>query len=397
MPKLTEKLTDAVMKRLPVPPKGNVLYYDPELKGFAGRVTAAAARSFVLVYTFQGAERRDTIGEFPAWTTKAARTVAEDWRRDARRGIDPRGEPETEAATFKARAEAFLEHGRRKRGLPLRPSTVREYRRALRVYAKSLHDRQLSDIKRGEIAAVIQRVAKEHGEVSAMRCRAALGRLWTWSIAAGFVESNSVVGTEGYATGKRSRVLTDAELTAIWQATAEPGDFSMIIKMCMWTGCRRSEAGGMRWSELDGGVWTVPGGRTKNGRELALPLPRQTMAALAAWPRTQGRDHLFGRGPNGFQAWSQSKARLDAKLDFDRSWTPHDLRRTVETRMAGLGIPKEHVNKVLNHADGPVTAAYDHWSYLPEKAAALQAWADTLERIVGEGTPNVLPIRRSAS
>ena len=56
---------------------------------------------------------------------------------------------------------------------------------------------------------------------------------------------------------------------------------------------------------------------------------------------------MFGRGPTGFQAWSQSKRRLDIRLGFNQSWDLHDLRRTVETRMAELGIPKEHVNKVL--------------------------------------------------
>ena len=63
-------------------------------------------------------------------------------------------------------------------------------------------------------------------------------------------------------------------------------------------------------------------------------------------------------------------------------WTLHDLRRTVETRMAGLGVPKEIVNRVLNHAAGPITESYDLHSYLPEKAAVLQRWADELERIV---------------
>ena len=58
--------------------------------------------------------------------------------------------------------------------------------------------------------------------------------------------------------------------------------------------------------------------------------------------------------------------------------------------MAGLGIPKDHVNKVLNHADGPVTAAYDRWSYMPEKRAALQKWADELDRITGETAAEVV-------
>jgi hypothetical protein len=76
----------------------------------------------------------------------------------------------------------------------------------------------------------------------------------------------------------------------------------------------------------------------------------------------------------GFQGWSPAKARLDAQIaranaerrlgrslvkgesplneDALASWDLHDIRRSVETRMAGLGIPKDHVNKVLNHQRG---------------------------------------------
>jgi integrase len=140
----------------------------------------------------------------------------------------------------------------------------------------------------------------------------------------------------------------------------------------------------MAWSELEDGRWTVSGARTKNHRPLVLPLPRQALGALERWPRVVGRKLLFGRAVQklgkmelrecGFQGWSKAKARLDARLDFRELFDLHDIRRTVETRMAGLGIPKDHVNKVLNHAAGPITETYDHWSYMPEKAAALQRW-----------------------
>jgi integrase len=435
MPKLSEKLTDTVMKRLPVPPKGNVLHYDPELPGFAARVTAAGARAFLLSYRFKGVERRDTIGDYPAWTTKAARAVAEGWRRDVRLGIDPRPEPEPEPAedaTFKARAEAFLEHGRRKRGLPLRPATKREYKRALLTYAKSLHDRSLAEIKRGEIATVIQKVAKERGEVSAMRCRAALSRLWTWAIAKGHAETNPVTGTEGYSAPKRSRVLSDEELRVIWRATAERIDFNLIVRLCLWAGTRRGEPGGMAKSELAGHLWTVPGERTKNHRALVLPLPRQAVAALDAWQEQQAKElealqakgrpvkkwtRLFGRSGNGFNGWSAAKRRLDDRIarlaaeqrlgrkladgerpaaddaiDFDL----HDLRRTVETRLARLRVPKEHVNRILNHAAGPITETYDMHDYVDEKAWALQVWADGLAQIVGEAPSNVRPMRSAS-
>ena len=151
----------------------------------------------------------------------------------------------------------------------------------------------------------------------------------------------------------------------------------------------------MRVARVRGRHLAIPGTRAKNGRALALPLARQTVAALEAWPRFVGRDHLFGRtSPNGFNGWAQAKTRLDQRLRLNRDWDLHDIRRTVETRMAGLAHSKDHVNRVLNHAIGPVTAAYDHHDYLPEKSAALQAWSDELSSITGQGAgKNIVAIR----
>jgi integrase len=396
--KLSQQLTDKVMRNLPVPEKGNDLSRCPVQRGLAGRVTAAGDRAFVLCYYFGGKERRDTIGGFPEWTTSAAWKVAKSWKRDADLGIDPRPErkPEPQPDTddlFESRAEEFLAHGRTKRGRLLRQATKKEYRRALLTYAIPLHGKPLAEIRRGQIASLIQDLASARGAVTAMRTRAALSRLYSWAIASGHVEANPVTGTEGYATEKRDRVLSDGELAAIWAATEERTDFNLIVRLCLWTGCRRSEAGGMADSELDGATWAIPGARTKNHRALVLPLPRQAVEALAAWPRAAGRDLLFGQGRTGFQGWSDAKERLDEQTRLDQPWKLHDARRTVETRMAGLGIPKEYVNKILNHAAAPVTQAYDHHDYLLEKANALQRWADALDVIVGSPqASNVVPL-----
>jgi len=270
---------------------------------------------------------------------------------------------------------------------------VKEYKRCLLGYGAALHQRPVADLRRADAASLIRTVAATNSSTMAMHCRAAGSRFFSWLVANGYTEVNIFAGTEGYSVPRRSRVLTDGELAAIWSATEERHDFNMIVRLCLWTGCRRSEAGGLRWSELENGIWSLPGSRVKNHRDLVLPLPAQAVAALDRWHRFVGRDLVFGRGPNGFQAWSQSKARLDAKLGFATSWSVHDCRRTVETRMAGLGIPKEHVNRVLNHAMNPVTEAYDRWLYLPEKAAALQAWADELQRIVEQGAAKVVALR----
>ena len=153
----------------------------------------------------------------------------------------------------------------------------------------------------------------------------------------GHAEANVASGTEGYDTPKRERVLFDAELAALWAVTAEPTDFNLIVRLMLWTGCRRSEIGSLRWSEIVDGELRIPGSRTEKHRPLMLPMPHQMRAALEALRRRLGREHLFGHGPHGFQAWSQSKRRLDARLGFDETFDLHDLRRSVETRMAEFG------------------------------------------------------------
>ena len=276
---------------------------------------------------------------------------------------------------------------------------MREYRRSLLGHAKRLHALPVTDIRRADVASLIRKVAIQHGEMSAMRTRAALSRFWSWLIANDKVEFNVVSGTEGFSTPKRSRVLDDDELRALWAATDVPDDFHLIVRLCLWTGCRRSEAGGMRWSELKHGVWTVPAERSKNHRSLVLPLPRQARAELDAWPRVVGRDPLFGRSATGFQGWSVRKQRLDVRLGFSASWGLHDLRRTTQTRMAALGIREEIVSRLLNHAQGPIAEAYNQHRYLSEKAHALQLWADTLERLTGPEHANVFSLdeRKQAS
>jgi integrase len=73
----------------------------------------------------------------------------------------------------------------------------------------------------------------------------------------------------------------------------------------------------------------------------------------------------------------------------ERTWkaappTPHDLRRTVGTRLAELRVPKEIRDRVLNHAVGDVgTKHYNVHDYADEKRDALTRWARELRAIIG--------------
>jgi integrase len=63
-------------------------------------------------------------------------------------------------------------------------------------------------------------------------------------------------------------------------------------------------------------------------------------------------------------------------------WTLHDLRRTVATHMARLGVDDIVVERVLGHRVGGVKAVYNRYRYTDEKRAALALWA---KELLGDG------------
>ena len=130
----------------------------------------------------------------------------------------------------------------------------------------------------------------------------------------GLCEANPVIATNDPAAGilPRERVLSDRELATIWKACADD-DFGRIVKLLMSTGCRREEIGALKWNEtdLDTGVMTIPGTRTKNGRTLELTLPPLALNILRSTPRRPERDYVFGSRGGAFSAWSYSTLLLE--------------------------------------------------------------------------------------
>jgi integrase len=77
-------------------------------------------------------------------------------------------------------------------------------------------------------------------------------------------------------------------------------------------------------------------------------------------------------------------------------FTPHDLRRTAASRMTALGVPRLHVEKILNHTIDDVAEIYDRHDYTVEKRAGLEKWGAALERLLKSGTSNVVTLHRPA-
>lgn len=145
----------------------------------------------------------------------------------------------------------------------------------------------------------------------------------------------------------------------------------------------------MRWQELDleGAVWCLPAERTKNGKAHDVPLTEATTEILRNRERRDDRDLVFGQGKGSFSGWSQAKARLDAHSGVS-GWRVHDLRRTVVTGMAELGIQPHVIEALVNHLSGHkagVAGIYNRAVYAAEKREAAAVWANHIDKIVNSG------------
>lgn len=234
---------------------------------------------------------------------------------------------------------------------------------------------------------------------------AAYGRAcFGWAMKRGTLSHNPFDDLPLPSITARERVLTDAELAAVWKAAAtEQSRFGTLAQMLILTGQRREEVGGMAWAEIsdDLATWTLPASRAKNGRAHIIPLSSPAQAILGAIPRASSL--VFGApgaDARPFNGWSKGKGRLDVTSGVN-GWRLHDLRRTLATGLQRLGVRLEVTEAILNHTGGSragIVGVYQRHEWAEEKRAALDAWGAHVMRVAtgAMGANNVLPLRDRA-
>lgn len=186
----------------------------------------------------------------------------------------------------------------------------------------------------------------------------------------------------------RERVLTSAEIRAMWKACDFIGyPMGWVIQFMLVTGQREGECAGIHAGELDGEVWKLPPERTKNGNEHWVPLPPMGREILARVPAGVSPSGLFftGTGTTPVSGWSKAKSRIDevmAKGGHTVHWVLHDLRRTVQTNIARLGFTDDVGDAVTNHVKKGMAGVYNRHRYMKEKREALEAWEGRLRAIL---------------
>jgi integrase len=407
------KLSEETIKNLPMPAKGNKVFYFAGDKlqgtvaprGFGVRVTAGDNRSFILNYRIRGREHRYTIGAWPDWSALKAVREARALRQRVDRGENPLDdrEPEVKGKTvgdvlddFMARyARAKGKDGREKlRGADAIESAFN------RLVKPRVGRIGIYELNRRHVAEMLDKIEDASGPVMADRTRAYFRKALGWYAERDdkFNLNAAIVRVEPRSAGTaRTRTLSDDEIRVLWPVLGESGTFGALVKALLLTGQRRNEIAGMTWAEIGkDGIWEIAASRYKTKRPQAVPLSVAALALIEAQPKIG--DYVFSSSAGtAFSGFGDSKAALDEAVAKTAKplphWTLHDLRRTAKTLTARAGVRPDISERVLGHVIAGVEGVYDRHDYEAEKRDALERLAAMVERIVNPPAANVMPLR----
>ncbi len=377
-------LTDAIVKKLPLPETASKIHYDGSVAGFGCRVTAAGARAYVLRYRVRGTgrERSYTIGGARDWTVGAARLRARELRREIDQGGDPLGDLEDErsAPTVAELIDRFdAEHVEPR----TRPATAHAYRALLKKYIRPHFGKhkKVADVEFADIDALHRKIS-EDAPYAANRTVAVLSKMFSLAILWNMRDKNPCRGIQRNIEAKRKRYLSGDELARLTAALTSHPDQQVanVIRICLLTGCRIGEALSMRWADIsqtevleDGNVirktvWTKPASTTKQKADHVVPLSAPVAQLLDGIREQQSGK----RRPLGAFVFPSVGSAAGHVVDIKKPWKTickeagieglrvHDLRHSFASQLASGGASLPQIGALLGHTNVATTARYSH-------------------------------------
>lgn len=231
----------------------------------------------------------------------------------------------------------------------------------------------ISDVKRTDIFTVIQPILDRGSPKAANRALSNIKHLFQYALERGYIDDDPTVRITRKSCGgkevSRDRVLSFDELESFLKYLHN--DFKgprglgvttiAALYLCVLTGQRSSEVLWIMRNWKPGmKIIFVPPDDNKSKRLHTVHLSLQARAVLK----------LIEGLPVPRSHTTVSRALNRHNFTF----TPHDLRRTLATRLSDLDVEPYVIEKILNHKMTGVMAVYNHAEYLPHRKAALDLW-----------------------
>jgi integrase len=411
LPKDSRPFTERFLASLK-PRRRRYAVLDPRRKGLLLRVSENGSKAFYFRYMRAEKDMWVAIGPYPEVSlAKAYETHAELTKR-ALKGEDLKGVPSVgtrsrgaalpapEAVlTVGELAQEFIErYIRRERKNPREAEFLIE-NNILRFW----RHRPAKGITRRDGVLLLDKVVDRGRLVMANRVGATLSQMFRFGVTRGMLDASPFVamGKPGGTEKARKRRLDEREIGIFWRKLTRSrlnAEVRIALKLILATAQRPGEVSQAAWEEFDlkRRIWTIPAERSKNGQphevylsDLALTLIRHLRRRFGEAPFLIPSRCWRAKGDGPVTVRALSQGIRDRRKHFGiPAFTPHDLRRTAASLMTASGIPRLHVEKVLNHTIDDVAEIYDRHDYSPEKTAALTRLSERLEEILSRKYAN---------
>ena len=349
-------LTDAAIARLR-PRDREYTVWDRRVPGLGVRVRPTGGQSYVLLQNAAGRSRRVSLGPVTTMSIAEARRVCHA------RMTDPEVAGAVPARTAPLFRDFVAGEWKEARFERFKPSTKKGVISVLESQLLPAFGSKPLD----RITLVrIRRWFDEFSRTAPGNANHALDllrRIINFAIACGHVDTNPAREVKPNPRPTLTRFLSREEigrLHRVLEGQTRKGrrEQTDIVRLLLFTGCRRGEILGLRWSEVHCDALSLADGKTGPRK---VPLNSQARAVLERRPR-EGSPFVFPspRDPNrprsrNLTLWD--RVRREAGIEDVRL---HDLRHTVASHAAMNGVPIPVVSRLLGHADPRTTLRYAH-------------------------------------
>lgn len=383
-------------------------------------VASAQFRTWTYRYKVAGLMKQVRLGHWPAMPVQAAVAAWQGLREGKLSGADPQAErkakleaakPST-AYTVRELVTDYIDGHLTESRSELSAEAARRALHKLLDEDEGLASMEAASVGRSKAFTVIDQ--RKVYPTAAAKLRSLMASAWEYAQDSGKLPDDSanhwrdvmrgrlrtkgkIVGGEHQGPARRVLRIDEVRTLLEWLPNMHQTAQDMTI-LYLWTCTRGSEIVSMRpehiTEESTGWWWTIPASLTKNaGNPLAVDLrvPLFGMALEVVKRRLKEgmfdgySQHFFSTYIYDLQPYSsKSKARPERLTLPVTNWTPHNLRRTARTLLAGLGCPNEVGEAIVGHMPGAMVATYNCWTYDSERVL----WLSRLDQLLSAQQPD---------
>lgn len=411
--KTIKKFTDNLIKGLR--PEGKE--YNVSCNGLVLRVFPSGVKSWVFTYrSIDGKPgKRLSIGKYPAIGIHEANLAVQEARRVLEKGIDPVAYKKAELAkrSDELTVSGLWSQFKTWHFKNLRERSKKDYEIEMeRFVIPKWGNLPVSAVTRQDAINLMKSMVEEGCNTAANHVRSHLSKIWNFGLDHGFIESTPFSNLPKLGvSGEGGRSLSNEEIAKFWYGLDKLREWERnpraSLRLILLLGRRPGEmTNSMRAQfNLDKRTWhlnpeKIRQTKLKKTKPIVIPLPPLAVEILEEQIEGSPQSEFVfpGRGdptqPYTVNALDQLvRKNHRSKMGINTSFTPHDLRHTCSTGLAGLGFSQEIIDRVLCHKIGGISGVYNHHDYVEQRKKALHAWADHISKILQEFKPKVVPAK----